>query len=368
MSVRAQYPSNVLVSELRKRGRPKAWDGIVDLTSIQDVDLLQLHSGGANLLPQPATNAGVLAENWIPRSSVFVKKKPRDETMISKQQFFVAPCNPIEGNRCGIMTSVCNDSMITFPSADLNLSQQAGWIYSSGVPLAVDNSRLIAPMATSMRGPGVNASTAVHSLIDDSTIHLHYCQQEAEIDQIVTNHSEQLKQALEEKRMQHTRALLELIDHSVLSRARERSVEIEKLRRKNLELEDYVRKLSLESQVWMNIAQSQEALVTSLRSNLEQVVAQSNEKAKARFGETDVDDAASCVYGASLAAGGVDLQAQEIRDLKEHRSCRNCKRQTMSVLILPCRHLCLCTDCDPSIANCPVCGSSKNASLQVYMD
>ncbi|KAI5082258.1 hypothetical protein GOP47_0002379 [Adiantum capillus-veneris] len=362
MSVQAQYPSNVLVSDLRKRARPEAWDGMVHDLSLQDGDL-QLHSAGVNFLPQPAVNAGMFAENGIHRSSVCVRKKPREETILtSKHQTLVAPFNPVDGDRYGFMTTVCNDRI-----AELNLSQQAAWVYSSGMP-AVDTARLALTGCTSMSGRGINANTGVRSLLDDSTIHPNYYQQQAEIDQIITHHNEQLKQALEEKRRQHTRALLELIDHSELSCARERLVEIEKIRHRNVELEDYVKKLSLESQVWMNIAQSQEALVTSLRSNLEQVVAQSNEKAKGRFGESDAEDAESCIYGASLAVNAVDLQAQEIRELKEQRSCRNCKKESISVLILPCRHLCLCTDCDPTIGNCPVCGTSKDASVRVYMD
>lgn len=366
MSVQAQYPSNVLFSEFRKRARAEACDGMEDL-SFQDGQL-HLCSAAVDFLPQPATNAGVLADNGVPRSSFCVRKKSREEPKVSKQQMLVAPFNTMDGSdRCGFMIPVCNERS-GFPAAAMNLPQQAVWACSSGMPSAVDSARLAPSATTSTSCFAANTTTTFRSLLDDGTLHLHYCQQEAEIDQIITTHNEKLKQVLEEKRRQHTRALLELVDYTVLSRVRERLVEMEKVRRRNLELEDYVKKLSLESQVWMNIAQSQEALVTSLRSNLEQVVAQSNEKSKGRFGESDAEDAESCVYGASVAAGGVDLQAQEIKELKEQRNCRYCRKKCISVLLLPCRHLCLCTDCDQALANCPVCGASKDASLQVYMD
>lgn len=186
----------------------------------------------------------------------------------------------------------------------------------------------------------------------------------------VMHQGEQLKEALEEKRQQHTKALLELIERCVLLRVKERLVEIEKVRKRNMELEDYVKKLSLEAEVWMNVAQSHEALVTSLRNNLEQLVAQSKEQSKGLCGESDGEDAQSCVHGESADAGST-LHAQtakEVKDLKEYRNCRFCKKNSITVLLLPCRHLCLCTDCDTWLSNCPICGASKSASLQVYLD
>lgn len=69
------------------------------------------------------------------------------------------------------------------------------------------------------------------------------------------------------EKQQHTRALLELIDQCVLSGLKERLVEIEKVHQRNMELEDCVKKLSLESQAWMNVAHSHEALVTSLEQS-----------------------------------------------------------------------------------------------------
>lgn len=362
MSVQAQYPSNVLLSEFRKRAQPEASNGIED-SSVQE-NLLHFYSAGVNFLPQPALNEGGVVENTLARNIVSMRKKPRvNEATMAKQQISFAPFS-VESER--FMVPVYSSEKSTFAVPALN-TQQSTWPCSSGIPSAFETTIRCAPAAVSTGGMASHPSLC---FVPDAYLQLHYCQQEAEIDQIIRAHGEQLKQALEEKRQQHTRALLELIDQCVLSRVRERLVEIEKVRQRNVELEDCVKKLSLESQVWMNVAHSHEALVTSLRSNLEQVVAQSKEQSKGRFGESDAEDAESCVHGESADTGDAlhTQTAKEIKDLKEHRNCRFCKKNSISVLLLPCRHLCLCTDCDTRLSNCPICGASKSASLQVYME
>jgi E3 ubiquitin-protein ligase BOI and related proteins len=37
------------------------------------------------------------------------------------------------------------------------------------------------------------------------------------------------------------------------------------------------------------------------------------------------------------------------------------------VLLLPCRHLCLCRACEAAVDTCPVCAATRNASLHVLL-
>ncbi|KHN42972.1 Baculoviral IAP repeat-containing protein 7-A [Glycine soja] len=47
------------------------------------------------------------------------------------------------------------------------------------------------------------------------------------------------------------------------------------------------------------------------------------------------------------------------------RMCNQCGVRESIVLLLPCRHLCLCTMCESTVRNCPLCQSGINASVHV---
>ena len=45
---------------------------------------------------------------------------------------------------------------------------------------------------------------------------------------------------------------------------------------------------------------------------------------------------------------------EQTRLTKEQMICRACKKKEVSVLLIPCRHLCICTECEGFISVCPV--------------
>lgn len=74
-----------------------------------------------------------------------------------------------------------------------------------------------------------------------------------------------------------------------------------------------------------------------------------------------------------------DMSADDLHKVletdKERRMCVVCQDRSKSVLILPCRHMCLCVECGNHIARsrsrerrkCPLCRSKINTIMNVYL-
>ena len=201
---------------------------------------------------------------------------------------------------------------------------------------------------------------------------------------------------LEEKRKRQARKIMEAIEVSVMKRLKVKEDEIEKIGKLNWALEEKVKSLCIENQIWRDLAQTNEATANALRSNLEQVLAQRGSAAAVDDDGTTVcpagaaaavmDDAESCcgssdecddknldenvVEGWRTLAGGAqdkDMGCVSGNVGGGRRLCRNCGNGESCVLILPCRHLCLCTVCGSTLHTCPICKSFKTASVNVNM-
>lgn len=170
-------------------------------------------------------------------------------------------------------------------------------------------------------------------------------QQQLEVDRFVSLQTEKVRRELWERRRLHSRRIAGAVERWVARRVRAKEEEIERMGRLNAALEERVRSLCAENQIWRELAQANEAAANALRADLEQVLAQ---------GETAGDDAESWCdnFGGAVPAAG-------------RRLCRLCGAAEPSVLLLPCRHLCLCAACGPAVASCPVCTCDKNGSVNV---
>ncbi|PPD71670.1 hypothetical protein GOBAR_DD31432 [Gossypium barbadense] len=106
-----------------------------------------------------------------------------------------------------------------------------------------------------------------------------------------------------------------------------------------------------------------EATANALRTNLEQVLAAAaNNREEAEAAAADeVHDAQSC------CGSNWEATAEKTVAGGGGRECRNCGKEEACVLLLPCRHLCLCTICGSTLHVCPVCKSTKNASVHVNL-
>lgn len=229
---------------------------------------------------------------------------------------------------------------------------------------------------------------------------------------------EKVRIEIEERRKKQARKIMEAIEVGMMKRLRAKEEEIEKIGKLNWALEERLKSLCVENQIWRELAQTNEATANALRTDLEQVLAQVKDERTRGAGllEDDVDnenddanvagpggaaaladDAQSCcgenddveVVGGWRTLVTEDQRNDVRNDVVElettsnvvrcngnsststsncmNRLCRNCGKEESCVLLLPCRHLCLCTVCGSSLHTCPICKSTKNASVHVNM-
>ncbi|KAG9447354.1 hypothetical protein H6P81_013482 [Aristolochia fimbriata] len=243
---------------------------------------------------------------------------------------------------------------------------------STGLQLSYEESRMMESACTSTSG----RSTAIFSPHSQDLASCLY-QQNLEVDALIRLQSEKLRLGLEDARKRHCRSLLSVLEQQVLKRLREKETELETASRRNLELEEKVRQISAENQIWFNVAKNNEAIVSNLRTSLEQILLQNAGAAKEGYGDSTegavgatADDAQSCCFAEEEQEQQKERRertVRENREMKHRKTCRVCKENDVCVLLLPCRHLCLCKDCESKLETCPICNSMKNASLQIFM-
>ncbi|XP_077244171.1 SBP (S-ribonuclease binding protein) family protein isoform X2 [Tasmannia lanceolata] len=192
--------------------------------------------------------------------------------------------------------------------------------------------------------------------------------QKEEFDHYIRVQEEHIAKGIREMRQRHMTSFVSAIEKGVGRKLLEKEVEIENMNRKNRDLVERIKQVAMEAQSWHYRARYNESVVNVLKNNLKQAIAQGADQGKEGCGDSEVEEVASS-YDPNIIPGfpGKQSVLGNGGGLKEQMSCRSCKNKEVSMLLLPCRHLCLCMDCEGFIDICPVCQSMKTASVQVYM-
>ncbi|KAH6778928.1 hypothetical protein C2S52_010165 [Perilla frutescens var. hirtella] len=195
-----------------------------------------------------------------------------------------------------------------------------------------------------------------------NTVKMEIDRQMEELGQYIKLQEESILKGGREINERHTISLLNALEKGVSKKLHEKDIQIESINRKNKELEDRIKQVAMEAQSWHYKAKCNESVANTLKSNIQQLLAEGTAQGHEGFGDSEVDDTLS-----SLKHPGIISCPGNLDSLDHRLKCRSCKKKQVSVLLFPCRHLCLCGDCEGFVDVCPVCQVMKTASFPVNL-
>ncbi|XP_072974217.1 probable BOI-related E3 ubiquitin-protein ligase 2 [Typha angustifolia] len=267
-----------------------------------------------------------LANFWEP-----VKKRPRE------QEFFHVD----NGNQVAAV-----DYLRSWPPA------------STGLELSLDALPHVASSTSVLDSP-----LSLRLPMRDDEVGREIQRQEAEMERFFKIQSERMRKEILEKIQAEQLQILTSVEDRILHKIREKDTEVADISKKNMELEQQMKHLSVEVGAWQQRALYNENMIATLKVNLQQVVDQGKDN-KEGSGDSEVDDAASFCNGGAVA---LQLLSEENKEMKDTLACKACGINEVCMLLLPCRHLCLCKECEFKLSFCPLCHSSKLVGMEIYM-
>ncbi|XP_075485712.1 putative BOI-related E3 ubiquitin-protein ligase 2 isoform X3 [Primulina tabacum] len=186
-----------------------------------------------------------------------------------------------------------------------------------------------------------------------------------ELEHYVRTQEENLLKGLREIRQRHFTSCLTYLENSCAKKLHQKNLELETVACKNNELVERAKQLTAEAENWCNIAKYNESVANALKSSLEQALQQVSNRGN-MDGENDVDDAASCIDPNNFLSNSGERERSSSVNINA-LICRYCKSKEVSIVLMPCRHLCLCKECEGFVGACPVCRMIINARFEVYL-
>ncbi|CAO2033792.1 unnamed protein product [Urochloa humidicola] len=207
------------------------------------------------------------------------------------------------------------------------------------------------------------------SLVDDLMAEID--KENKEISYYLRLQAEQIGKQMKEVNQRRMISFLANLERAVGKKLREKELEAEAMNRKSKELNEQIRQVALEVQSWQSAALYNQSVANSLKSRLMQVVAQNTNLTREGSGDSEEDNAASSQNPNAGAPGGFFqsslLGGRSTTATVGLGACRWCGGKEASVLVMPCRHLCLCLDCERVSDVCPVCRFPKSGSVEINM-
>lgn len=174
--------------------------------------------------------------------------------------------------------------------------------------------------------------------------------QRMEIDRFISLQNERLRQALHEQRKSQISIMMMKYESKIQSLLQQKDEEILKATNRRMELQNLLRRMEIENQTWQMAAKEKESIAASLNSKLQRL------RETACLSINAAEDAESC------------FRSEENEEQNTRKMiCRCCASRKACVIMLPCRHLCSCKDCEAFLDSCPVCKIVKKATLETTL-
>ncbi|XP_073126492.1 probable BOI-related E3 ubiquitin-protein ligase 3 [Henckelia pumila] len=172
--------------------------------------------------------------------------------------------------------------------------------------------------------------------------------QSKELDLIIKSHGEILRGQIEAVMEKNQHSIHYAVEEKTAKKLKEVESDIRKKLRENAELEKKAEHYKTEAQRLHRRVMHLEQVAMSLREGLE------NATSARRYEENVQEDAESSF---------VDTERPRLVRL----GCMVCEKEIATVMIWPCRHICLCSGCDAVTKSCPFCRSIKTTSVKVNL-
>ncbi|KAL6530364.1 hypothetical protein OROHE_014717 [Orobanche hederae] len=172
--------------------------------------------------------------------------------------------------------------------------------------------------------------------------------QREQMNHILLLHTDILRQALGGMLEKQHKIVHRAAEEKAAKKLKQKEIELQNKSLQNIELERKAEHYKKEAERLSTKVRNLERATMSLKSCLEEA------KAARRYAETAQEEAESSFEDPDRVA-------------PVRLDCKVCDRQLASVMMWPCRHVCVCTRCDAATKVCPVCRLMKTTSVEVYL-
>lgn len=183
-----------------------------------------------------------------------------------------------------------------------------------------------------------------------------------------------IKLELETQQERDVKFVLASITSKFVKRLKIKNEQLSRMSKLNMALQERAKSLYEETQLWKNVASTAELTTMSLRKDFDNILSKVSKlngpvPLNAVVVEEDAESCCGSTDSGKNNQGAGQGTTKSSKFIDRNRMCKKCGERESSVLVLPCRHLCLCSVCGGSVdeATCPVCNSCMTTTVHVCL-